>query len=347
MSEQKEPLRVVISGAAGQIGYALIPLVSSGLMFGPNQPVILQLLDIEPAMKALKGVAMEIEDGAYPLVKGIITTSNYDEAFAGAQWIILIGGFPRGPGMTRGDLLLKNAPIYIETAKSLDRVAADDARILVVANPANTNALILSNNMSKEKIPKENITALTRLDMNRASSMIARKLGQPVDAIKNVTIFGNHSASQFPYAGRATGLNGESVTQAIADKEFLDGDFIKLVQQRGAEVINARGVSSAMSAANAIKDHMHDWYFGTKPGEVVSMAVNSSGNPSVRDKPSDKGNPYGVAEGLIYSFPVSIENQQWKIKGGYPISPFQQEKLNATEKELLTERETVMNAPKL
>lgn len=333
LSEQKEPLRVVISGAAGQIGYALIPLVSSGLMFGQDQPVILQLLDIEPAMKALKGVAMEIEDGGYPLVKGIITTSKYDEAFAGAQWIILIGGFPRGPGMTRGDLLLKNAPIYIETAKSLERNAAKDARILVVANPANTNALILSNNAPG--IPKENITALTRLDMNRASSMIARKIGQPVDAIKNVTIFGNHSASQFPYASAAQGLNGESVVQAIADKDFLDGDFIKLVQQRGAEVINARGVSSAMSAANAIKDHMHDWYFGTKPGEVVSMAVNSTGNP------------YGVAEGLIYSFPVSIEKQQWTIKGGFPISPFQQEKLNATEKELLTERETVTKAPKL
>lgn len=334
MSEQKEPLRVAISGAAGQIGYALIPLVCSGKMFGESQPIIVHLLDIEPAMGALNGVVMEIEDCAYPLVRGVVATCKYDEAFKGVNWVVLIGGFPRGKGMTRGDLLQKNGPIFIDTGKSLNDHAAKDVRILVVANPANTNALVLASHAPS--IPRENITALTRLDMNRATSMVARKLGQAVDEVKNITIFGNHSATQFPYAGAATGKNNESVVQALADQAgFLDGDFIKLVQQRGAAVINARGLSSAMSAASAIKDHMHDWYFGTKSGEVVSMAVDSTNNP------------YGIADGLIYSFPVSIENKQWKIKEGFEMSPQQREKLTATETELLTEKETVRSIAKL
>lgn len=328
---------MAISGAAGQIGYALIPLVCSGKMFGEDQPIELNLLDIAPVMEALNGVVMEIEDCAYPLVKGVIATDNYEVAFENVKWVVLIGGFPRKDGMTRGDLLGKNGPIFIGQGKALKEKADKDVRVLVVANPANTNAYVLAANaVSEGGIQKKNITALTRLDMNRARNMVAAKLGQPVEEVKNITIFGNHSKTQFPYAGAATCKNGESVVQAIADDAaFLDGDFISLVQQRGAAVIKARGLSSAMSAASAIKDHMHDWYFGTKPGEYVSMAVCSEG-----DDPQT-GNGYGIDNDLVYSFPVSIENQEWKIKKGFELTAKQTKLLKATEKELMDERENV------
>lgn len=329
MSEQKEPLIVAVSGAAGQIGYALIPLICTGQMFGPNQQVILNLLDITPMLKVLGGVKMEIDDCAYPLVKDVKVTDSAEEAFDGVKWVILIGGFPRKDGMTRGDLLDRNGPIFIGQGKALAAKADPNVRVLVVANPANTNAYVLAANAAS-KIPKKNITALTRLDMNRARDMIAKKLGQEVLDVKNITIFGNHSKTQYPYVGKATCKNDESVTQALSDHAaYLNGDFITNVQQRGASVIAARGLSSAMSAANGIKDHVHDWYFGTKPGEYVSMAVYS------------KGNPYNIDEDLIYSFPVSIENQEWKIKEGFAREAGDIEKMKITEKELQTEREKI------
>uniref|UniRef100_A0A6A7FZY2 Malate dehydrogenase, cytoplasmic n=1 Tax=Hirondellea gigas TaxID=1518452 RepID=A0A6A7FZY2_9CRUS len=326
MSEEKEPIRVVISGAAGQIGYALIPLVAGGKTFGPNQPIILHLLDIPPAMKCLGGVVMEIEDCAYPLVRGIVATDSYEVAFDKVDWAILVGGFPRKKGMLRKDLLAKNASIYIETGKVLDRCASKDCHVLVVANPANTNANTLS--MNTPSIPRGNITALTRLDMNRGAGILAKRLGAKPSDVTNVTIFGNHSKTQFPYIDRAD-INGTPIRTAINDDSFLDQGFITQVQNRGAEVIAARGFSSAMSAANAIKDHVHDWFHGTKPGQIVSMGVDSTGNP------------YGIADGLIYSFPVTIKNREWAIVGGFSLTDAQRTLMQTTEKELKEEKDEV------
>lgn len=309
------PLRVLITGAAGQIGYSLIPLFCDGKALGSSQSIILHLLDIPQAKEALQGVVMEIHDGSYPLVDGIVATVDPAEAFKGIDVAVLVGGFPRLQGMTRADLLQKNCNIFKEQGAMLAKHASKDCKVVVVANPANTNALIAYKSCIKAggSIPKHNFTALTRLDMNRARSQLAVKGGLGVKNIKNVTIWGNHSADMYVDASHASVTvegKSEALTSAMAEhKEWLDGDFKSTVQTRGAAVIKARGKSSAMSAANAIKDHLHDWMLGTAQGEVVSMGVISDGNP------------FGVAEDLVYSFPVTCPSGgQWKYADGIKLT---------------------------
>eukprot|EP00762_Andalucia_godoyi_P003906 ANDGO_05694.mRNA.1 Malate dehydrogenase len=324
------PVRIVITGAAGQIAYSLIPLVCSGRVFGPSQPVILHLLDIAPAMTVLSGVVMEIEDCAYPLVAGVVATDNPEVAFKDIDYGLFLGAFPRKDGMERKDLLEKNCGIFKAQGEILNKVAKKTAKIVVVGNPANTNALILSR--YAKDIPAENVTALTRLDHNRAKGQIAiRAKANPGD-VKNVVIWGNHSSTQYPdvshgeIAGRGsvnTVLNGET------DQTWLHSDFIKCVQQRGAAVIKARQLSSAASAAHAIADHMHDWVLGTKEGEYVSMAVVSKGE-------------YGVEKGLIFSFPVQCANGEWRIVPGLDIDQFSRDMLNKTQAELIEERKQAL-----
>lgn len=320
-----EPVRVAVSGAAGQIGYSLLFRIASGSMLGPDQSVILQLLEIPPAMKALEGVAMELNDGAFPLLAGIDSSDNPNIAFEGANIALLVGSRPRSKGMERKDLLEANGAIFTVQGKAINNNAADDVRVLVVGNPANTNALIAMNNAPD--VPDDRFTAMTRLDHNRAMAQLANKLDASVNDIKKMTIWGNHSATQYPDVFHCK-VNGSDAAAAIGDQAWLSDSFIPTVQQRGAAIIEARGLSSAASAASAAVDHVHDWILGTDEGDWVSMAIASDGS-------------YGVAEGLMSSFPVTCSGGEYSIVGDLEINEFSRDRIDASVAELAEERETV------
>lgn len=318
------PVRVTITGAAGQISYSLLFRIAAGEMLGPNQPVILQMLEIAPALDALKGVAMELEDCAFPLVEGIVCTDQADVAFKDADYALLVGARPRGPGMERKDLLEANAAIFSAQGKAINDHASRDIKVLVVGNPANTNALITQRNAPD--IDPRQFTAMTRLDHNRAMSQIAEKAGKTVNDVKNMTIWGNHSATQYPDLHHAK-VDGTAAIDLV-DQAWYEEQFIPTVQQRGAAIIKARGASSAASAANAAIAHMRTWVQGTEAGDWVSMGVYSDGS-------------YGIAEGLIYSFPCTCEAGDWKIVQGLEINEFSRDKMSATEQELTEEKQGV------
>lgn len=322
----KPAVRVTVTGAAGQISYGLLFRIASGAMLGEDQPVILQLLEITPAMDALKGVAMELDDCAFPLLESIVCTDDANVAFKDTDYALLVGARPRGPGMERKDLLEANAAIFSAQGKAINAVASRDIKVLVVGNPANTNALIAQRNAPD--IDPRNFTAMTRLDHNRAMTQLAQKTGNAVTAVTHMTIWGNHSATQYPDLFHAK-VNGQSATDLI-DQAWYKETFIPEVQQRGAAIIAARGASSAASAANAAIDHMRTWALGSADNDWVSMGIYSDGS-------------YGVAEGLIYSFPVTCSNGDWSIVQGLEIDAFSQEKMDATEKELTEERDAVQH----
>jgi malate dehydrogenase len=324
----KAPIRIVVTGAAGNIGYALLFRLAAGDAFGADQPVILHMLEITPALKALEGVAMELEDGAFPLLHGMVLTDKLEEAFDGINWALLVGSKPRGKGMERNDLIRDNGPIFTGQGKAINDRAAKDVRVLVVGNPANTNALIAMNNAPD--VPRERFTAMTRLDHNRAMAQLARKSGAKVADVKKVTIWGNHSATQYPDAAQAT-INGKPALQVINDEEWLRNTFIPVVQKRGAAIIEARGQSSAASAAAAAIDHVRDWANGTEGDNWVSMAV-----------PSELGQ-YGIADNLIFSYPVRCRNGSYEVVNGLQWSDFARGKVEATTKELQEEREVVQD----
>ncbi|KAI8566439.1 hypothetical protein RHMOL_Rhmol02G0040500 [Rhododendron molle] len=296
----KQPVRVLVTGAAGQIGYALVPMIARGVMLGPDQPVILHMLDIAPAAEALNGVKMELVDAAFPLLKGVVATTDVVEACTEVNIAVMVGGFPRKEGMERKDVMSKNVAIYKSQASALEKHAAANCKVLVVANPANTNALILKE--FAPSIPEKNISCLTRLDHNRALGQVSERLNVPVSDVKNVIIWGNHSSTQ------------------------LHGEFITTVQQRGAAIIKARKLSSALSAASSACDHIRDWVLGTPEGTWVSMGVYSDGS-------------YNVPAGLIYSFPVTCRNGEWTIVQGLPIDELSRKKLDLTAEELTEEKE--------
>jgi malate dehydrogenase len=321
----KDPVRVAVTGAAGQIGYSLLFRIASGSMLGPDQPVILHLLEITPALDALKGVAMELEDCAFPLLAGIVQTDDPNVAFEGVNNALLVGSRPRSKGMERKELLEANGAIFTVQGKALSDNAADDVRILVVGNPANTNCLIAMNNAPN--IPNERFTAMTRLDHNRAVAQLAAKTGTTVNDITNMTIWGNHSATQYPDLFHAE-VNGKIAAELIDDQAWLESEFIPTVQQRGAAIIEARGLSSAASAANAAIDHVRTWVMGTDAGNWVSMAIPSDGS-------------YGVPEGLLSSFPVTTSDGTYTIVQGLEHNEFSQARIDATVNELIEERDTV------
>ena len=318
----KPAVKVAITGAAGQISYSLLFRVASGQMLGPDQPVILQLLEIPPAMGALKGVVMEVEDCAFPLVTDIIATDDPNEAFAGVHYALLVGSRPRGPGMERKDLLEANAQIFSVQGAALDAHADRSVRVLVVGNPANTNCLIAQRNAPT--LDPRQFTAMTRLDHNRAKTQLAQKAGAHVNDIEGLAIWGNHSATQYPDLFQAT-VKGQAAS-GLVDQDWITEDFIPTVQQRGAAIIEARGLSSAASAANAAIEHMRDWAMGCDG--IVSMAVYSNGS-------------YGIAEGLIYSFPCRCQNGDWEIVEGLSINEYSQARMTLTEQELTEERDAV------
>jgi malate dehydrogenase len=319
----KAPLRVTVTGAAGQIGYALLFRIASGDMLGKDQPVILQLLEITPALGALQGVIMELNDCAFPLVKGIVGTDKLEEAFKDTDYALLVGSRPRGPGMERKDLLSANGAIFGPQGKALNDHASKDVKVLVVGNPANTNSLIAQQNAPD--LNARNFTAMTRLDHNRAISQLAEKTGADSTEIESVVIWGNHSATQYPDLHAAT-VNGKPAMDLI-DQDWYSDEYIPTVQQRGAAIITARGASSAASAAGAAIDHMHDWHHGTN-GKVISMAIPSDGS-------------YGIAPGIIYSYPVICKDGDYEIVQGLEINEFSRAKMNATEAELREERTAV------
>jgi len=319
----KEPVRVAVTGAAGQISYSLLFRIAAGQMLGNDQPIILQLLEIPPAMGALGGVVMELDDCAFPLVQGIVATDNPDIAFKDADYALLVGSRPRGPGMERKDLLEANAAIFSVQGKSLNDHAKKSVKVLVVGNPANTNSLIAQRN-APDLDPRQ-FTAMTRLDHNRALTQIAQKTGKHITDVKGLTIWGNHSATQYPDLHHAKVAGQDALS--LVDQAWIESDFIPTVQQRGAAIIKARGLSSAASAANAAIEHMRDWALGTQ-GETVSMGVYSDGS-------------YGITKGLIYSFPCTCENGDWAIVQGLSVNGFSQEKMSATETELVEERDAV------
>jgi malate dehydrogenase len=319
------PVRVAITGAAGQIGYSLLFRVASGEMLGPNQPVILQLLEITPALDALRGVAMELEDCAFPLLEDVVQTDDPNTAFGDANYALLVGSVPRKAGMERADLLTINGKIFTGQGKALSESAAADIKILVVGNPANTNCLIAMNN--SPKIDPSRFTAMTRLDHNRAVGQLAAKLDVHVTDIKRMTIWGNHSATQYPDLFHCE-VSGKNAAELVNDQAWLEGDFIPTVQKRGAAIIEARGLSSAASAANAAVDHMRTWALGTADGDWASMAVPSDGS-------------YGVAEGLISSFPATCTNGEWAVVQGLDIDDFSRSRIDASVAELAEERDAV------
>ncbi len=316
--------RVVITGAAGQIGYQLAFRIASGQMLGPHQPVILQLLEITPALPALNGVVMELDDCAFPTLKGVVATDNPEVAFRDADYALLVGAKPRGPGMERSDLLRDNARIFSTQGKALNDHASRNVKVLVVGNPANTNALIAERNAPD--LNPANFTAMTRLDHNRALAQLAAKTGSHVSQIKRMIIWGNHSATQYPDISHAL-VNDRPATDLV-QQEWLTAEFIPTVQQRGAAIIKARGASSAASAASAAIDHIRDWTLGTAGDDWVSMAVPADGS-------------YGIPEGVIYSFPCRCTNGKYEIVKGLPISDFSRARMSATDKELREEREAV------
>jgi malate dehydrogenase len=323
----KSPVRVAVTGAAGQIGYSLLFRIASGEMLGKDQPVILQLLEIpdEKAQKALKGVMMELDDCAFPLLHGMQPASDPMAAFKDVDIALLVGARPRGPGMERKDLLEANGKIFAPQGKALDKVAKRDVKVLVVGNPANTNCLIAMKNAPSLK-PTQ-FTGMMRLDHNRATSQIAQKISKKVSDVRRVTVWGNHSATQYPDLFHAE-AEGKKVWPLINDQAWLEGSFIPTVQKRGAAIIEARGLSSAASAANAAVDHIRDWVAGTRDGDWVSMGIPSDGS-------------YGIAEGVIYGYPVTCKGGQYQIVKGLDVSEFSRGRMNATLKELHEERDGV------
>ena len=322
----KNPVRVTITGAAGNIGYALAFRVAAGDMLGPDQPVILQLLEITPALDALKGVAMELNDCAFPLLRGLVTTDDANVAFKDCDYALLVGARPRGPGMERKDLLAANGAIFGPQGKALNDHASRHVKVLVVGNPANTNALIAQ--AAAPDLNPRNFTAMTRLDHNRALSQLAEKTGTHSTDIAKMTIWGNHSSTQYPDISHAT-VQGKAAKGLVEDSWYKD-TFIPVVQQRGAAIIKARGASSAASAASAAIDHMRTWALGTDGDDWVSMGVPSDGS-------------YGIAPGIIYSYPCRCKNGDYEIVQGLEIDAFSREKMDATEHELREERAAVEN----
>ena len=320
------PVRVTVTGAAGQISYSLLFRIAAGEMLGPNQPIILQMLEITPALEALKGVAMELEDCAFPLLAGMVCTDDAGVAFKDSEYALLVGARPRGPGMERKDLLEANAAIFSAQGKALNDNASNAIKVLVVGNPANTNALIAQRN-SPDIDPRQ-FTAMTRLDHNRAMSQIANKTGMTINDVTHMTIWGNHSATQYPDL-HETKVAGKPAIDMV-DQEWYENDFIPTVQQRGAAIISARGASSAASAANAAIAHMRTWAMGSADDDWVSMGVYSDGS-------------YGITEGLIYSFPCVCKDGDWSIVQGLDINQFSRDKMSATEKELTEERDAVQH----
>lgn len=320
----KKPVRVAVTGAAGQISYSLLFRIASGDMLGKDQPVILQLLEITPALEALKGVAMELDDCAFPLLAGIVMSDDPKVAFKDADYALLVGARPRGPGMERKDLLEANAAIFSVQGKAINEVASRGIKVLVVGNPANTNSLIAQRNAPD--IDPRQFTAMTRLDHNRAITQLAQKTGKHGTDVKKVIIWGNHSATQYPDVHHAT-VAGESAIKLI-DQSWYANEYIPVVQQRGAAIIKARGASSAASAANAAIDHMRSWALGTPAGDWVSMGVYSDGS-------------YGIAPGLIYSFPCTCKDGDWQIVQGLEVNDFSRERMKLTEQELSEERDGV------
>jgi malate dehydrogenase len=319
------PIRVAVTGAAGQIGYSLLFRIASGSMFGPSQPVILHLIEIEPALPALNGVVMELDDCAFPLLKGVVPTANLDEGFRGVNWALLVGSVPRKAGMERKDLLGINGKIFIGQGQAIQKHAAADVRIHVVGNPCNTNCLIAMNNAPD--ISRDRFFAMTRLDENRAKSQLAKKAGVEITAVTNVAIWGNHSSTQFPDFFNAK-INGKSAGQAITDEPWLKGEFITTVQQRGAAIIKARGASSAASAANAVVDSVRSIRESTPADDWHSVCVCSDGS-------------YGIEEGLLCSFPVRSDGQKLEIVQGVPVNEFSRAKIDATVNELKEEKSLV------
>ncbi len=319
------PVRVAVTGAAGQIGYSLVFRIASGAMLGPDQPVVLQLLEIPPAMGALDGVAMELDDCAFPLLAGLELSDDPGTAFNGANVALLVGSRPRSKGMERQDLLEANGAIFTGQGRSLNDHAADDLRVLVIGNPANTNCLIAMN--SAPDVPDKRFTAMMRLDHNRALTQVAQKLGTSVNDVSRMTIWGNHSATQYPDLVHCE-VPGGTAAAVIDDQAWLEGDFIPTVQQRGAAIIEARGASSAASAANAAIDHVHDWMSGTPAGDWVSMGVPSDGS-------------YGVPEGLLCGFPVTCADGAYEIVQGLEIDDFSRARIDASVAELASERDMV------
>jgi malate dehydrogenase len=319
------PLKVAVTGAAGQIGYSLLFRLASGSLLGPDRPIELRLLEIEPALKALEGVVMELDDCAFPLLAGVEIGADPLKVFDGVNLALLVGARPRGPGMERSDLLEANGAIFTAQGKALNEVAAEDIRIGVTGNPANTNALIAMTNAPD--IPDERFSALTRLDHNRAISQLAAKTGAKVTDIKKMTIWGNHSATQYPDLFNAE-VRGRRAAEVVGDQEWLENVFIPTVAKRGAAIIEARGSSSAASAASATIDAARDWLLGTPEGDWVSMAVRSDGS-------------YDIPEGLIYSFPVTTRDGKWEIVQGLEVNDFSRGKMDTTAAELEDERAAV------
>ncbi len=321
----KNPVRVAITGAAGQIGYSLLFRIASGEMLGPDQPVILQLLDITPALPTVGGVVMELEDCAFPLLAGVVVTDDPKVAFRDVSYALLVGARPRSKGMERKDLLEANGAIFTTQGKALNEVAARDVRVLVVGNPANTNAYIAMRNAPD--LPAANFTAMMRLDHNRALSQIAARTAKPVDAVRKMTIWGNHSATQYPDLYSAE-IDGKSVSGLIDDQGWIEQTFIPTVQKRGAAIIEARGLSSAASAANAAIGHVRNWVHGTRDGDWVTMGIPADGS-------------YGIPEGCLYGYPVTCHNGKYQIVKGIAISEFSRARMDATHRELLEERDAV------
>ena len=320
------PVRVTVTGAAGQISYSLLFRIAAGEMLGPNQPVILQLLEIPQAMDALSGVVMELDDCAFPTLSCVVATDNAETAFADADFVLMVGARPRGPGMERKDLLQANAQIFNAQGSILDQAASRDVRILVVGNPANTNALITASKL--KRLDSSQITAMTRLDHNRAVSQIAAKVGEHANSVRNMTIWGNHSATQYPDIHHAT-VNGKSVVDLV-DMDWVANDFIPKVQKRGAEIIAARGLSSAASAGSAAMDHIRTWMQGTPSDDWTSMSIVSDGS-------------YGITSDLIYSYPVRCQQGSFSIVQGLEVNEFSREKMRITENELIEERDAIID----
>ena len=326
LNMKKLPITVSVTGAAGQIGYALLFRIASGAMFGLDQPVNLRLIEIEPGMKALQGVLMELDDCAFPLLNEVVATSDLNEGFSGTNWALLVGSVPRKAGMERADLLNINGKIFTGQGQAIGANAADDVRVLVVGNPCNTNALIAMNNA--EGVPNDRFFAMTRLDENRAKSQLAEKAGMHNSDVTNMCIWGNHSSTQYPDFTNAK-IKGKPVTEVISDKEWLEGEFISTVQQRGSAIINARGASSAASAANGVVDTVRSLTTPTPEGDWTSVAVCSDGS-------------YGIPAGLIASMPIKVDAEgRWDIVPGVELDEFSQGKLAETIKELSEEREAV------
>ena len=322
----KSPVRVTVTGAAGQIGYSLLFRIAAGEMLGPDQPVILQMLEITPALGALEGVAMELDDCAFPLLAGMVKTDDANVAFGDAQYALLVGAMPRKQGMERADLLEANGGIFGPQGKAINDSASSDIKVLVVGNPANTNALIAMS--SAPDVNPSQFNAMTRLDHNRAMSQLSAKVGNPITDIRKMTIWGNHSTTQYPDLFHCE-VDGANAAAMIDDQDWLENTFIPTVAKRGAAIIDARGASSAASAANAAIDHMHDWALGTDDGDWVSMSI-----------PSD-GSQYGVPDGIISSFPCTVSNGEYSIVEGLEIDDFSRKMIDASTAELVEERDTV------